>query len=77
MGKIVAAMPRLLLIAAQVIYNEGWAQLREAPWPEGKLVEVVRKLDSTRLINAVSRWNDHGFGDFKVMSEESLRETEN
>ncbi|KAK0388121.1 hypothetical protein NLU13_4365 [Sarocladium strictum] len=52
-------------IVAWVIYNEGWAQLREAPWPEGKLVEVVRKLDSTRLINAVSGWNDHGFGDFK------------
>ena len=50
----------------QVIYNEGWAQLNKAPWPEEKLTEVVRNLDDTRLINAVSGWNDHGFGDFKV-----------
>ncbi|KAF3351206.1 hypothetical protein VD0002_g1980 [Verticillium dahliae] len=47
-----------------VIYNEGWGQLRSPPWPEEKLVDIIRGLDPTRLINAVSGWFDHGFGDF-------------
>lgn len=48
----------------QTIYNEGWGQLRNAPFPEEKLVRVVRDIDPTRLINANSGWYDHGFGDF-------------
>ncbi|POR32096.1 Beta-glucuronidase [Tolypocladium paradoxum] len=51
-------------IVTWVLYNEGWGQLRNPPYPEEKLTEVVRKIDPTRLINAVTGWNDHGFGDF-------------
>ncbi|KAM0281458.1 hypothetical protein ACHAQH_003488 [Verticillium albo-atrum] len=46
-----------------VIYNEGWGQPRSPPWPEEKLFDAIRGLDSTRLINAASGWYDHGFGD--------------
>lgn len=45
-----------------VIYNEGWGQLASAP--EKYLTPLVRSLDPTRLIDAVSGWNDHGAGDF-------------
>ncbi|OLN97057.1 Beta-glucuronidase 1 [Colletotrichum chlorophyti] len=51
-------------IVTWTIYNEGWGQLRNAPYPEQHLVEVVRGIDPTRLINANSGWFDHGFGDF-------------
>ncbi|KAM0323664.1 hypothetical protein ACHAQA_008599 [Verticillium albo-atrum] len=50
-------------IVTWIIYNEGWGQLRSPPWPEEKLVDVIRGIDSTRLIDAVSGWFDHGFGD--------------
>lgn len=53
-------------IAAWVIYNEGWGQKMEPPWPEEKIVEKVKRLDPTRLVDATSGWNDHGFGDFSV-----------
>ncbi len=53
-------------IVTWVIYNEGWAQLRNPPWPEGPLTDKVRELDPTRLIDSTSGWNDHGFGDFSV-----------
>jgi beta-galactosidase/beta-glucuronidase len=54
-------------IVTWVIYNEGWAQLRNGPpWPEEPLTARVRELDPTRLIDSVSGWNDHGFGDFSV-----------
>jgi hypothetical protein len=45
-----------------VIYNEGWGQLASAP--ESYLTPRVRTMDPTRLIDAVSGWNDHGAGDF-------------
>ncbi|ROT41031.1 glycoside hydrolase family 2 protein [Sodiomyces alkalinus F11] len=51
-------------IVAWVLFNEGWGQLRHPPWFEARLTPVVRALDPTRLINAVSGWFDHGFGDF-------------
>ncbi|KAM5380864.1 hypothetical protein ACJZ2D_003388 [Fusarium nematophilum] len=51
-------------IVTWVIYNEGWGQARTSPPPEKDLTEVVRRLDKTRLINSVSGWNDHGFGDY-------------
>ncbi|EFY91903.1 hydrolase, putative [Metarhizium acridum CQMa 102] len=41
-----------------------WGQLRGPPYPEEKLTEVVRRLDASRLIDSVTGWNDHGFGDF-------------
>ncbi|OBR04680.1 Glycosyl hydrolase family 2 [Colletotrichum higginsianum IMI 349063] len=51
-------------IVTWTIYNEGWGQLRNAPYPEAKLVDVVRRIDPTRLVNANSGWFDHGFGDY-------------
>ncbi|KAL0936196.1 glycosyl hydrolase family [Colletotrichum truncatum] len=51
-------------IVTWTIYNEGWGQLRDAPFPEEKLAEVVRRIDPSRLVNANSGWYDHGFGDF-------------
>ncbi|KZL86301.1 glycosyl hydrolase family 2 [Colletotrichum incanum] len=51
-------------IVTWTIYNEGWGQPRNPPYSEANLVEVVRKIDPTRLINANSGWFDHGFGDY-------------
>ncbi|KAI3537107.1 glycosyl hydrolase family 2 [Colletotrichum filicis] len=51
-------------IVTWTIYNEGWGQLRTPPYPEAKLVDVVRGIDPTRLINANSGWFDHGSGDY-------------
>lgn len=51
-------------IVTWVIYNEGWGQLRNAPYPEGSLTDLVRKIDPSRLINSVTGWFDHGFGDY-------------
>ena len=45
-----------------VIYNEGWGQLGSAP--ETYLAPLVRTMDPTRLVNAVSGWTDHGAGDY-------------
>lgn len=30
------------------------------------MTELLQKLDKSRLINSISGWNDHGFGDFHV-----------
>jgi len=49
-------------IVSWVIYNEGWGQPGNGI--EGDLEQVIRGIDPTRLINAVSGWNDHGFGDY-------------
>ncbi|KAK1830194.1 glycoside hydrolase superfamily [Podospora conica] len=51
-------------IVTWVLYNEGWGQIKLAYQPEIELVERVRKLDPTRLIDATSGWYDHGAGDF-------------
>ncbi|KAF5022637.1 hypothetical protein F66182_5313 [Fusarium sp. NRRL 66182] len=49
-------------ITTWVIYNEAWGQ--QDGTPERDLTQLVRKLDKSRLINSVSGWDDHGFGDF-------------
>ncbi|EEU37603.1 uncharacterized protein NECHADRAFT_106524 [Fusarium vanettenii 77-13-4] len=51
-------------IVTWVIYNEGWGQQAVSPPPEQDLTKLVRQLDKTRLINSVSGWDDHGFGDY-------------
>jgi hypothetical protein len=51
-------------IIAWTIYNEEWGQATRPPWPEYNLTTIVRSLDPTRLVNAVSGWTDHGAGDF-------------
>ncbi|MEP0847003.1 MAG: glycoside hydrolase family 2 [Phycisphaerae bacterium] len=45
-------------IIAWVVFNEGWGQFKTA-----EMVERVRKLDPTRLVNATSGWTDRGAGD--------------
>lgn len=45
-----------------IIYNEGWGQLPSAP--ELYLEPRVKSLDPTRLVDAVTGWNDHGAGDY-------------
>lgn len=50
----------------QVIYNEGWGQLRDGVYPEFGLTELVRSIDPTRLIDSTTGWYDHGAGDFSV-----------
>ncbi|KAG6003607.1 hypothetical protein E4U21_001852 [Claviceps maximensis] len=51
-------------IGIWMIYNEGWGQSRGTPYPEKRLTKLVRRIDPSRLVNSVSGWNDHGFGDF-------------
>lgn len=50
-------------IITWVLYNEGWGQ-QDGPIEEG-ITNQVRDADSTRNIDSVSGWNDHGFGDYK------------
>jgi beta-galactosidase/beta-glucuronidase len=51
-------------IFAWTIYNEEWGQSTNAPFPEFALTDMVKSLDPTRLVNAVSGWTDHTAGDF-------------
>lgn len=50
-------------IVTWIIYNEGWGQINNPP-AEGPLTDMVRDLDPTRLVNSVTGWTDHGFGDY-------------
>lgn len=47
-------------IVAWIPFNEGWGQFDSL-----KVCDMVRKLDSTRLIDAASGWFDQGGGDIK------------
>jgi hypothetical protein len=41
-----------------VPYNEGWGQ-----WDTPRIVDLIRELDPTRLVNNTSGWADRGVGD--------------
>ena len=41
-----------------VPYNEGWGQ-----WDTSRIVDLIKKLDPTRLANNASGWSDRGVGD--------------
>jgi hypothetical protein len=41
-----------------VPYNEGWGQ-----WDTPRIVNLIKKLDPTRLVNNASGWTDRGVGD--------------
>jgi len=41
-----------------VPYNEGWGQ-----WDTPRIVDLIKKLDPTRLVNNTSGWTDRGVGD--------------
>ncbi|KAK5174069.1 uncharacterized protein LTR77_001149 [Saxophila tyrrhenica] len=51
-------------IITWVIYNEGWGQITDPPYPEFGLTDLVLQLDPTRLIDATTGWYDHGAGDY-------------
>ncbi|GAB2588069.1 glycoside hydrolase family 2 protein [Spirosoma areae] len=46
-------------IVAWVVHNEGWGQ-----YDNDRLSAWVKGLDPSRVVNAVSGWNDRGAGDF-------------
>lgn len=50
-------------IVMWVVFNEGWGQARKDPADTKAHVDLVRKLDPSRLINAASGWVDHKCGD--------------
>ena len=50
-------------IVMWVIFNEGGGQTNKDYTK--KFVDLVRKLDTTRLINEASGWNHYGYGDMK------------
>lgn len=45
-------------IVMWVPYNEGWGQ-----WETAGIVDLIKKLDPTRLVNNTSGWTDRGVGD--------------
>jgi hypothetical protein len=45
-------------IVMWVPYNEGWGQ-----WDTARVVEMIKKLDPTRLVDDASGWADRGAGD--------------
>ncbi|MHC4425067.1 MAG: glycoside hydrolase family 2 protein, partial [Planctomycetota bacterium] len=45
-------------IVMWVPYNEGWGQ-----WDTPRIVDLIKKLDPTRLVNNTSGWTDRGVGD--------------
>jgi len=49
-------------IVMWVPYNEGWGQ-----WDTARVVEMIKKLDSTRLVDDASGWSDRGVGDVDDM----------
>jgi len=64
LGMLVEQLKSYPSIFAWTIYNEEWGQDTDEPYPEFGLADLVRSLDPTRLVNAVSGWTDHGAGDF-------------
>ncbi|WP_246601743.1 glycoside hydrolase family 2 protein [Hymenobacter profundi] len=46
-------------IVTWVVHNEGWGE-----YDNQRLAAQTQKLDPSRLVNAVSGWNDRGAGDF-------------
>ncbi|MCX6927503.1 MAG: beta-galactosidase [Verrucomicrobia bacterium] len=45
-------------IVMWVPYNEGWGQ-----WDTARVVELIKKLDPSRLVDNTSGWSDRGVGD--------------
>ncbi len=58
LGRMVASLFNHPSIVMWVPFNEGWGQ-----FDSGKVVEFIRGLESTRLVNQASGWTDRGGGD--------------
>ena len=50
-------------IAVWVPFNEGWGQFDSA-----KITDLIKSLDSTRIIDSVSGWHDQGVGKTELLS---------
>ncbi|KAJ4373049.1 hypothetical protein N0V83_003340 [Neocucurbitaria cava] len=64
LGLLVEQLKSYPSIFAWTIYNEEWGQATSPPFPEFRLADMVRSIDPSRLVNAVSGWTDHTAGDF-------------
>jgi hypothetical protein len=49
-------------IVMWVPYNEGWGQ-----WDTARIVQIIKKLDPSRLVDNTSGWSDRGVGDVNDM----------
>ena len=61
--RLVEGMGNHPSIVMWVVFNEGWGQAREDPADTRFHVDLVRRLDPTRLICNTSGWVDHKCGD--------------
>ncbi|MGB2822695.1 MAG: sugar-binding domain-containing protein [Phycisphaerae bacterium] len=61
--RLVEGMGNHPSIIMWVVFNEGWGQARNDPADTKRQVDLVRKLDRTRLISNASGWADHKVGD--------------
>lgn len=58
--EMMAALGGFTSIVAWVPFNEGWGQYDTA-----RIAKMVRELDKSRLVNAVSGWTDRNVGDMR------------
>lgn len=56
--RMIASLLNHPSIVVWVPFNEGWGQ-----YDTGRIVELIRKLDPTRLVDNASGWADRGVGD--------------
>jgi len=61
--RLVEGMGNHPSIVMWVVFNEGWGQAKSNPADTKFHVDLVRKLDATRLISNASGWTDHKVGD--------------
>ncbi len=61
--RIVSSLKNYPSIVVWVPYNEAWAQFDENADHTRNGVDLIRKLDNTRLINPVSGWTNFELGD--------------
>ncbi|KPK83458.1 MAG: hypothetical protein AMJ81_08245 [Phycisphaerae bacterium SM23_33] len=61
--RLVEGMGNHPSIIMWIVFNEGWGQNRKDPADTKALVDLVRKLDPSRLVSQASGWADHKVGD--------------
>jgi hypothetical protein len=60
LAEMIRALEAVPSIVAWVPFNEGWGQYDTA-----RIAALTRKLDPTRIVNAVSGWTDRNVGDIR------------
>ena len=63
LARLVHGMGNHPSIVMWVVFNEGWGQQKNDPAETKKWVDLVRRLDPSRLIDNASGWTDHKCGD--------------